>query len=231
MKLLFEEPPQTLPYNSQLEHVLSCNTIYGLKQINEAQYNIAALKRKPIVDMSSLLNKITYTLDFHFYETAGREKLIKKLMNYIIENCHIKVDSELAYLIADIEQLISVFAGLSNSKKVKLMLTVANTNMCELFHTDINELRLLCTYKGRGTLWVENDNVNWQEMNCCKTNEALIKDQTKIHEAKPFEVLILKGALHEYNSTQAILHRSPTVTETKSNRLLLRIDTQNFGKF
>jgi hypothetical protein len=68
-------------------------------------------------------------------------------------------------------------------------------------------------------------------MNCCKTNEALIKDQSKIHEADAFEVLILKGALHEFNNSHAVLHRSPTTEETKQNRLLLRLDTQNFGKF
>ena len=49
MKLLFEENLQILSYNNPLEHVLNCNTIYGLKRINEAQYNTATLRESQLL--------------------------------------------------------------------------------------------------------------------------------------------------------------------------------------
>jgi hypothetical protein len=230
MKFSVDPLTNVLLCEASKSHILYCKQLQDFKAINHENYNIATLKREPMYDVSNLLTQLTNDSTLHFQETAGKEKLIRNLMNYIT-SLSIKPNDELAYLIEDIEQLITIFSKVSKSKKVNLLLSVVNTNMCELFHTDINELRLLCTYKGKGTLWADNSNVNWNEMNCCKTNEALIKDQTKIHKAKPFEVLVLKGALHESNNSHAILHRSPTVEESKENRLLLRLDTQNFGKF
>ena len=58
-----------------------------------------------------------------------------------------------------------------------------------------------------------------------KTNETIIINQGEIQEAQPFEVLILKGALNISNDTHAIYHRSPTIEETGSSRILLRLDT------
>ena len=230
MKFLVDPLTDVLLCEASKSHILNCKQLQDFKAINHKNYNIATLKREPMFDFSNLLTQLTSDSSLHYQETAGKEKLIRNLMNFIT-SLGIKPNDELAYLIEDIEQLVSLFSKVANTKKVNLLLSVVNTNMCEIFHTDINELRLLCTYKGKGTLWVDNSNVNWHEMNCCKTNEALIKDQSKIHEAEPFEVLILKGALHEFNNSHAVLHRSPTIEETEQNRLLLRLDTQNFGKF
>jgi len=230
MKFLVDESADILFCKKSKSHILKCNNLDDFKDINNKNYNIATLKREASVNINQLLTNLTNNSVFHFQETAGKEKLLRNLLKYIISS-GIKTNEELTYLISDIEQLICVFAKVAKSKKVNLLLSVVNTNMCELFHTDINELRLLCTYRGKGTLWLENNNVNWDEIDCCKTNEAIIKDQSKIQEAKPFEILILKGALHESNNTHAILHRSPTIEENKQNRLILRLDTQNFGKF
>lgn len=210
-------------------HVLNCNSIEDIIQINQPMYNIAVLQRNLDSSFYHLVNEITNIPNFHFKETSSKTKIKINLSHYL-KSFNFNSSSEINNFLSDIDQLISVFLKTTKSYKVQFLLTVVNTNMCELFHTDINELRLLCTYKGKGTLWVENENVNWHEVNCCKTNEALIIDQTLIHEAKPFEVLMLKGALHNFNHSKAIMHRSPTIEETKQHRLLLRIDTQNFGK-
>lgn len=229
MRFTIETPSDTLLCEEAKSHVLNCKDFDELDAINLKNYNVASLKRAPDFDISDLLNSLTKLTNFHFQQTSGKERIMLHLKNYL-STLGIHPTKELEYFLGDIENLIGVFNRLTNTKKVNLLLTVVNTNMCKLFHTDINELRLLCTYKGKGTLWVDNSNVNWNELNCCNTNEKLIKDQNKVHQAKAFEVLILKGALHKFNSTHAILHRSPTIEETKQKRLLLRIDKHNFGK-
>ncbi len=98
--------------------------------------------------------------------------------------------------------------------------------MCRKFHTDINDLRLLCTYAGPGTLWVAED-----ENNRDYDEEHI--GEVRIHQADTGDILILKGAL--YPKGKPVVHGSPTIEETDGKRLcerlLLRLDTNSFLDF
>jgi hypothetical protein len=206
-----------------VSHVLYCKNISDLDKINDAQYNIASLKRCFENDLSLLFESIKQKSNFHFSQTGETDVLLNKLYSYFLA-CNLNQNDTLDLFISDIKLLIDTFLEINQSKQVKLMLSVVNTNMCRLFHTDMNDLRLLCTYNGKGTLWIKNNNVkNLNELS--KTNESIFKNQDEIQEALPFEVLILKGALNTSNDTHAIYHRSPTIEETGSSRILLRLDT------
>ena len=61
--------------------------------------------------------------------------------------------------------------------------------MCRKFHTDINDLRLLCTYFGPGTLWIkDNDFIS-------KKNNALdFKcDKENIQQVETGDISMLKA--------------------------------------
>ncbi|MEM7381676.1 MAG: DUF1826 domain-containing protein, partial [Bacteroidota bacterium] len=90
------------------------------------------------------------------------------------------------------------------------------------FHTDINELRMLCTYVGAGTLWLPDDAVDRNAYLSGKDNKDIVPDKNLIQQVCTGDVLILKGAL--YPGSTPILHRSPSVTENDEERILLRID-------
>ena len=93
--------------------------------------------------------------------------------------------------------------------------------MCRKFHTDVNDLRMLCTYVGQGTLWLPDEAVKNEEYRTRR--DEIVIDEDLIQQALTGDVLILKGAL--YPEANAVIHRSPTIEETNERRLLLRIDT------
>lgn len=134
-------------------------------------------------------------------------------------------------LFSDIEYLLSLFKKITKANSFKLFLATVNTNMCKRFHTDNNNLRLLCTYSGPGTLWLEEENVNRVALNALKSNKSIVIDTNKIQQAPTGAVVILKGSKYHNNDTKAIVHRSPTIEETGLKRLLLRIDTNEFLNF
>ena len=136
----------------------------------------------------------------------------------------LKVYSNCEELIYDIENLISHFKNVSKADSFKLMLSAVNSNMCSKFHTDINTLRLLCSYKGPGTLWISDELVN-NVKNPANTNWEL-DFPNKIQQAQTGDVVLLKGAL--YPNGNAVMHKSPSIEESGATRLLLRIDTQDF---
>ena len=79
-----------------------------------------------------------------------------------------------------------------NPDNIKLQLEIVTTDMCRLFHADYYRQRLLCTYLGPGTEWLDHSNVNRHALGKGRNNN-IVKDETAINRANTFDVLILKG--------------------------------------
>lgn len=126
-------------------------------------------------------------------------------------------------LLEDILGLLGVFEQVTEIDSFRLLLATVNTNMCRRFHTDINDVRMLCTYVGPGTLWAPDEAINHKAYQKGSGNEEIILDESLIQQVDTGDVVILKGAL--YPDATPILHRSPSIEEHGGKRLLLRIDT------
>ncbi|MEM9985047.1 MAG: DUF1826 domain-containing protein [Bacteroidota bacterium] len=125
-------------------------------------------------------------------------------------------------LIEDVNLQLNLFQKTTQSSTFRLLFATVCTNMCRKFHTDVNELRLLCTYFGPGTLWVPDDAIGQAASTSRETRGELSLDLTQVQQAGSGDVVLLKGAL--YPGANPILHRSPTIEENGDKRLLLRID-------
>ena len=132
-------------------------------------------------------------------------------------------------LYEDIAGVLSLFEGTTKASSFRLLLASINNNMCSRFHTDINDLRLLSTYIGPGTRWLPNEAVDQEASRARGHKQELVIHEQLIQQASTGDVLILKGAL--YPDANPILHQSPPIESTGENRLLLRIDTDEFLNF
>lgn len=137
--------------------------------------------------------------------------------------------SECPLLLNDISNYLRLFKKTTESSFFRLLLTVVSTNMCRKFHTDVNDLRLLCTYIGPGTLWLPDETVNFKALQRRGEYQEIVGDQGQIQQVRTGDVVILKGAL--YPDANPVLHRSPAIEKHGEKRLLLRIDTNEFLNF
>jgi len=128
-------------------------------------------------------------------------------------------------LLDDIHEALSLFQTIAKSDSLRMLLVTVNTNMCRRFHTDMNVLRLLCTYYGEGTLWLPEEAVDRKALDSFKDNERIIRDHALIQRVGTGSIAILKGAIYPAGDTKACVHRSPTIEESGGRRLLLRMDT------
>ena len=124
--------------------------------------------------------------------------------------------------ISDIVRLYTLFTSQTVRKRVRMQIEVVDSDMCRYFHIDNYRQRLLCTYKGPGTEWLDPDNVN---LDCLGKgcNNHIAKDLDKINRAKTFEVLLIKGAKYE-GKDKSVVHRSPPIKKDRLKRILLKID-------
>lgn len=189
-----------------------------LNHIHNQDINIAIYKR----DIDSLTNEIKQLLNTDLKLSYGGE------IKTILEDLKRELSPNKYSLITqDIENLLHHFGEVTGSTEFRLLLATVKTNMCRRFHTDLNDLRLLCTYSGQGTLWLTNDNINHEALRDHTNTTKIVLKENKIQQVKTGAVVILKGAMYPQEKVKAIVHRSPTIEKNGERRLLLRIDTNN----
>lgn len=125
--------------------------------------------------------------------------------------------------IADMAGLAREFARLDASERLQLRLETVRDDGCRRFHTDLVTLRLLCTYWGPATQWLDNAQVDRQALQNGQPNAAIAL-------AAPSQlglgwVALLKGDAYPGNADQGIVHRSPPIAREGVERVLLCIDS------
>ncbi|GAA3717692.1 DUF1826 domain-containing protein [Oceanisphaera sediminis] len=119
-------------------------------------------------------------------------------------------------LVADVQQLAEMFACLFELRRVGLRLASLQTAMCPRFHVDRIPCRLVTTYAGPGTHW----------LNQAQRNRLLDEGGREPEQWQRLvtgEVALLKGDGWQDNEGQGLWHRSPPVP-TGYRRLFLSLD-------
>ncbi len=193
-----------------------------LRDIQKQSKNIAVYQR----DLSLLQEELTQTMAKPIeFKTSGLDSEILSALQEYFET----YVGHGTGLLKDISEQLILFKQISGVKSFRLLFTTVNNNMCRRYHTDLNSLRLLCTYVGQGTLWLPDEIVNHKAFIKQGNNEQIVKDESLVQQARTGDVIILKGAL--YPDANPIVHRSPTIEENGEKRLLLRIDTNESLSF
>lgn len=193
---------------------------------------------------SSILNDIhlpSKNISIYQRDIINLEKELSQLTNQYIE-CRINgsieqiktsltayFESHLSFcslLLQDIFEILTHFEKITSATTYRFLLATIDNDMCRKFHTDINTLRLLCTYIGQGTLWLPDEAINKELLKRRtdrRADKEIIIDETQIQQVNTGDIVILKGAL--YPQANAIIHRSPTIEKYGEKRVLLRMDT------
>ena len=120
-------------------------------------------------------------------------------------------------LAEDLARLSEMLAELLGAPAIGLRLEVVLGAMCPRLHVDRVGLRMLCTYRGPGTEWVEEYSVDRNRLGAASvgvTDEAsgLLSPDHRIESIPPHAVALLKGSLWQGNNGRGIVHRSPEVS-------------------
>jgi hypothetical protein len=110
-----------------------------------------------------------------------------------------------------------------------LRLEVIHRAMCPRFHVDRVGIRLLCTYRGPATEWLDDRfadrtrlGVNGHGLS--DEESGLIRDPAAVHRVPPFAIVLLKGDLWPGNAEQGLIHRSPAPLDDEAPRVLVALD-------
>lgn len=132
-------------------------------------------------------------------------------------------------LTQELLRLLRLYAALADCRWVGLRLCVTDTVPCRRFHVDRVGLRLICTWQGRGTQWLEHQDVNRRWLGHGTPRDVpdecsgLIRRGAQIHELRTFDIGVFKGEAWPGNEARGAVHRSPAVNNGQ-RRVMLTLD-------
>ena len=120
--------------------------------------------------------------------------------------------------IADVQWLVSAFACLLGARRIGLRLRVLDNAMCPRFHVDHVPVRLITTYVGVGSQWLEEGAMDRRQL-----GQANAEPQAGIQQLSSGDVALLKGEKWHGNEGFGLIHRSPQ-PPAGERRLILTLD-------
>jgi hypothetical protein len=121
-------------------------------------------------------------------------------------------------LIEDLSLLREIACELLGCAAVGLRLARIGRAMCPGWHVDRVGIRLVCTYQGPGTQWLDDQHVERRDLRSGRLDDA------GFIQAIQGEIVLLKGALWQDNDTFGAIHRSPELGSSTSLRTLITLD-------
>lgn len=123
-----------------------------------------------------------------------------------------------ADFMADVGWLVQAYSCLLGARRVGLRLRVLERTMCPRFHVDYVPLRLITTYVGAGSQWLE-------EGAMCRSQLGNPAEEPRhsIHQLGCGHVALFKGEKWLGNEGRGLIHRSPQM-EMSEKRLVLTLD-------
>ena len=121
---------------------------------------------------------------------------------------------------ADLEWLLEAFACLTGARRIGLRLRSLDRAMCPRFHVDHVPLRLVTTYAGPASQWLEEGAMARTRLGEPTAEPA---DSAPIRQMAAGDVGLFKGERWAGNPGRGIVHRSPQPASGE-RRLLLTLD-------
>jgi len=134
-------------------------------------------------------------------------------------------------LINDITLLVDMFCCLFELKGAGLRLTVLDRPMCPRFHVDRIPCRLVTTYQGIATQWLNNNIIDRTKLGVGSQRKpdeesGLMVSTNDINQLTQGDIALLKGEHWDEQEGAGLVHRSPAVSQGEQ-RLLLTLDFIN----
>ena len=204
------------------------SAVFGLQaevlaDIYQEEINIAIWKRELIPNISHSANFVLAKNPNLKLAVTASPKNISKILEEAIG-----LEDDAIALIIDVKDIVDIFCCLFDVNQVGLRLVSLTHAMCPRFHVDNVPCRLLTTYCGNGTEWLNHDCVNREKLGPLSNGvpddrSGLFKTNSEIQELRVGEIALLKGESWAGNESAGLVHRSPDLKANES-RLLLSVD-------
>jgi hypothetical protein len=121
-------------------------------------------------------------------------------------------------LLRELAFLLELYGDLLGCEAIGLRIERLERAMCPGWHVDRTGIRLLCTWCGPGTQWLDDPRIDPQRL------PGSAAGAPASGQAQPFDILLLKGSAWQGNAAGGAIHRSPALAPGSEPRILVALD-------
>ncbi len=220
MTTLLDAPP----------HFLTVAQVHALRAITQRGLNLALWPRAAQPRVLGLLDALVETrahlaIAAAITSSADGARAVESAPALALRHR----DPALQDWISDLQLLTTTFSIITRAPALRLRLETVRDDACAVFHADTLALRLLCTYRGEGTQWLEESNLRRDELGLRgrtvpEANAAICRDADQIRTIPAWTVAVLKGRAYPGEDSSALVHRSFSVCCRDHTRVRLCLD-------
>lgn len=182
----------------------SASTPDVLEDIRNKECNLAIWKRTRPLPAEALLGDAVQDVRFE-----GSRHTLRDLLPKQLSASEFQPSSVRDILIDDICRLSELYCEALRIEEIDVRLEVVTTNSCRKWHADYVSARLITTYVGTGTQWIDDDEAE---------RVSRGEEPISFNQMAEGEVGLFKGKLA---TEKPSIHRSPPIEGTGETRLLL----------
>lgn len=214
-----------LPSRATHSEAILSNDLADLSRIYQDKVNLCVIERNIDPHVESFIGTLLVSLQeiSEIYDLSVASFDFSELLAH---TWNIEGHSEFQN---DVAMLVTLFCDLFGLERVGLRMRTLDRPMCPKFHVDHVPARLVCTYGGIGTEWLEERAVDRTKLGI-RTHgrngepDGLILDNSAIHRMPIYSIGLLKGSNWAGNEEHGVVHRSPKPGDAHPRRLLLTLD-------
>ena len=188
-----------------------------LTEIYQAKYNIAIWQRELPTGMTDAINYMLQTTKALALVQCVTPDDTAAYIRDKLEGSHCA-----AMLSEDIALIVDMFCCLFDVKEAGLRLTTLDSAMCPKFHVDQIPCRLVTTYSGTATEWLENTHIDRSQLDHIGPS-GFTHGESTVQQMHAGDIGLLKGSGWQGNENMGLVHRSPGLM-LNERRLLLTLD-------
>ncbi len=192
-----------------------------LHRISEPDVNLSLWQRTPLASVAHEVASLRVT-DLPDIRCRTSSATFDEDIGALLNGQSLDPQTYSAWL-ADLRRLADLFFAVCAGRDVTARLETTDDDGCRRFHVDRTHLRLLCTYRGRGTEWLTNEQVDRNAQGSGAPNKRIVRFGQP-SRFKPFWVGILKGDAYPGNAGRGLVHRSPPIAGSGQTRVLFCLD-------
>ena len=194
--------------------IATCDALEGLAAINEPDMALVIWRRALPSCLQTWLDQVDAS-SLPGLRVLVRPSDLRRAVEPHLDEIGMPPGDMRDLLVGDVDDLVSAFAGIARSDLVDVRLERVSHDSCWKFHRDFVEARLLTTYRGPGTEWV-------QPIHAERALRAQRQFKGPLEQISGNDVALFKG--NRGGPGSGIVHRSPPIAGTGCTRLLLALN-------
>jgi len=210
-----------VPSQKPPPHTWIADTLGGLTHIFDPEVQIAYYRRAPNPRITTYLATCA--------EQLGVGQSLSVPADAPLPGLRLPAGPHQEALLEDIAWSIEVYTQLLDCPAVALRLEVLHKPMCPRFHVDRTGIRLVCTWHGPGTEWLDDAGADRTRLGpgnggLPDAESGLMQPGAEVGQVPPFALALLKGSLWQGNTGRGLIHRSPDVANEHGPRVMMSLD-------